>query len=179
MQMTRRVPLIIAATAFAAALPGLAMAAGKKPSLAKATVLDAKGATVGRAWISGDNGHAMLKLDVEGLPAGIHGVHLHTVGACTQPDFASAGGHLNPSGKMHGKDNPQGSHLGDLPNLTVEANGKGVLTAHVGGTDTELAAALFDADGTAIVVHAGADDYRTDPSGNSGSRIACGVLTRG
>lgn len=178
MHMTRRVPLMLSA-ALAAASTGLIAAPTKKPALAHATLLDAKGASVGQAWISDERGHPMLKLEVSGLPAGTHGVHLHTVGTCTAPDFASAGGHLNPTGKMHGKDNPQGMHLGDLPNLTVAANGKGSLSAHVGSSRAGLAAALFDADGTAIVVHAGADDYRTDPSGNSGGRIACGVLTRG
>jgi Cu-Zn family superoxide dismutase len=146
--------------------------------LASAVLKGADGATKGKAWIAGSDGHWELKVEVEGLAAGTHGIHLHTVGACDAPDFTTAGGHLNPQGKQHGSDNPQGAHLGDLPNLTVGADGKGMLSIHLPGTTATLAPALFDADGAAVVVHAAADDYRTDPSGNSGARIACGVLTR-
>ena len=115
-------------------------------------------------------------LNVTGMPAGEHGAHLHTVGRCDAPDFTTAGGHLNPLGKKHGTHNPQGSHLGDLPNLVVAADGTGSLTIPLAGTAAELEASLFDGDGTAIVVHAGPDDYMTDPAGNSGGRIACGVF---
>ncbi len=95
-----------------------------------------------------------------------------------QSGNASAGGHLNPHGKQHGMENPQGSHLGDLPNLSIGADGKGSFSVPLNGSPAEIEALLFDADGTALVVHAKPDDYRTDPSGNSGPRIACGVLTR-
>ena len=113
-----------------------------------------------------------------GLSPGAHGVHLHTTGSCTAPDFASAGAHLNPGGHQHGTSNPAGPHLGDLPNITVGSAGTGTVSATLSGTREDVLARLFDADGTAVVVHANADDYRTDPSGNSGGRIACGVLTR-
>ena len=115
---------------------------------------------------------------VVGLSPGVHGVHLHMTGACDAPEFTSAGGHLNPGGHQHGSDNPAGAHLGDLPNVTVGNAGTGTVTATLPGSREAVLAQLFDADGTAIVVHANADDYRTDPSGNSGGRIACGVLTR-
>ena len=85
---------------------------------------------------------------------------------------------MNPSGHQHGTDNPNGSHMGDLPNLVISSNGTGTLSAVLRGTRSNVEAALFDADGTAIVIHADADDYRTDPTGNSGGRIACGVLSR-
>ena len=113
-----------------------------------------------------------------GLPPGPHGFHVHTTGKCDAPGFTTAGGHLNPMGKMHGTDNPMGSHLGDLPNLIVRADGTASLSRRLSGDAATLTSALFDADGTAIVVHAGPDDYKTDPSGNSGARIACGVLTK-
>jgi Cu-Zn family superoxide dismutase len=114
-----------------------------------------------------------FRIDASGLPHGIHGLHVHAVGRCDSPDFASAGAHWNPAGKQHGMNNPQGPHAGDLPNVEVSANG--VLAATVtlpGATMAEL----LDADGAALVLHAKADDYMTDPSGNSGGRIACAVI---
>lgn len=117
-----------------------------------------------------------LVVESTGLPAGTHGTHLHAVGKCDAPQFTTAGAHLNPASRQHGTMNPAGPHLGDLPNLTVGADGRGRMEARVAGTLTAGAAPLFDADGTALVVHASADDMRTDPSGNSGARIACGVL---
>ena len=142
--------------------------------VAAATLLTGSGAPAGSATLIGGDGKLVLIVAAENLPAGIHGLHLHTVGKCDAPDFTTAAGHLNPTGRMHGRDNPMGRHLGDLPNIKIEADGTGLLTAQLAqGTD---AASLFDADGTAVIVHATADDYRTDPSGNSGARIACGVL---
>lgn len=109
-----------------------------------------------------------------GLTPGQHGMHIHTTGQCTLPDFASAGGHLNPTGKQHGLENPAGSHEGDLPMLVADTAGAGALTFTVPAT----LSTLFDADGAAFVIHAGMDDMKTDPSGNSGSRVMCGVLYR-
>src|SRR4029453_4944602 len=106
----------------------------------------------------------VLKLKVSGLAPGFHGTHLHTTGACDGPAFTSAGAHLNPHGKMHGSENPQGSHMADLPNIMVWPGGSGEFSAPLSGSAPELEAFLFDADGTAIVIHASADDYRTDPS---------------
>lgn len=117
-----------------------------------------------------------LAVAVVGLPAGEHGFHLHTAGSCTAPDFTSAGGHLNPAGKHHGSLAAGGKHLGDLPNLVVATNRTGSLVVDLEGDAALLLPQIFDADGTAVVVHAGPDDYRSDPSGNAGSRIACGVL---
>lgn len=150
-----------------------------KAAVAQAELKSSDGSVKGHAWLAEKTGGWELKLDVSGLPAGVHGAHLHTVGKCDAPDFTTAGAHLNPAGKQHGKDNPQGAHLGDLPNVTVGADGKGTITVPLAGTAAALTSALFDADGTAVVVHATADDYKTDPSGASGGRIACGVLTRG
>lgn len=177
--MAKRIPLhdlIIGLSLVSmAAFPALA---AKNPTLATADLLDGSGAGKGQARLVVIGDRLELKVDVAGLPAGQHGVHLHAVGSCNAPDFTSAGPHLNPAGKMHGSMNPQGSHLGDLPNLAVDSAGKGTLTVPIPGSRAETEPLLFDGDGTAVVVHAAADDHRTDPSGNSGARIACGVLTR-
>ncbi|MBC7843351.1 MAG: superoxide dismutase family protein [Gemmatimonadaceae bacterium] len=112
---------------------------------------------------------------LRGLPPGVHGVHVHMVGSCDAPAFTSAGAHWNPTDKLHGTDNPQGPHLGDLNNITVAADSSVTvqLTTHEGAR----AQALMDSDGASVVVHVAADDNHTDPSGNSGDRIACGVIS--
>lgn len=146
--------------------------------VASATLRQGNGLPAGTAVLTAASDRLTLSLALVGLPAGSKGMHLHMVGRCDAPDFVSAGGHLNPAGRKHGTDNPAGSHLGDLPNIVVNANGTAAASAQLTGSRAELEASLFDADGTAIVVHAGPDDYKTDPSGNSGARIACGVLNR-
>ena len=114
---------------------------------------------------------------VEGLAPGTYAVHLHGTGKCDAPDFTTAGPHFNPGMKMHGRDNAMGPHAGDLPNIAVGADGKGEFATDLPGLAlTGGAAPLLDADGAAVLLHAGADDYKTDPSGNSGARIACGLL---
>ena len=114
-----------------------------------------------------------------GMSEGDHGFHLHTTGRCKAPDFKSAGGHLNPRGATHGQLSPGGKHLGDMPNLAIGANGTGSAEIVLEGNADAILDDIFDADGTAVVVHANPDDYRTDPTGNAGARIACGVLKRG
>lgn len=141
---------------------------------ATATLRTAAGAEAGRATATEVAGGVRFTLDVKGLPAGTHGAHVHTTGRCDAPDFASAGGHWNPTTMKHGSMNPQGPHEGDLPNLIVGSDGRGTLGATVPGATL---AGLLDADGAAIIVHAGPDDLMTDPSGNSGGRIACGVFS--
>lgn len=160
------------------AVPASAEPAPQPLSLATAALKAADGSEKGLATLTSTGGKIELRVTGMALPAGDHGVHLHAIGRCDAPDFASAGGHLNPHAKMHGAQNPKGSHLGDLPNLTVASDGKGSLAAAVPGTPADVEANVFDADGTAVVVHAGPDDYKTDPSGNSGGRIACGILVR-
>ena len=134
------------------------------------------GAAAGSASAVNTGGQVVISLDLQGLPPGVHGVHVHMTGRCDGPTFASAGGHWNPADRQHGLENPQGQHAGDMPNLTVGEDGRGTLEYQLRGGGFED---LFDADGSAIVVHASADDQRTDPSGDSGDRIACGVFERG
>lgn len=144
-------------------------------------LVNASGQTIGtvRAWQT--TGGVSFRLDASGLPHGVHGVHVHTVGRCDPPGFDSAGPHWNPTNRKHGVNNPQGPHAGDLPNVTVAANGVLGDTVTVSGADLTtppgVPGALLDADGAALVIHAQADDYVTDPSGNSGARIACAVIT--
>lgn len=144
--------------------------------LAGATLLRADGVPAGTVQILATGQQVTLAAAVTGISPGSHGIHLHTTGSCTGPDFTSAGGHLNPLERAHGAANPAGKHAGDLPNIAVRSGGSGSLTAELDGTPAQVRGWLFDGDGTAVVVHADADDYRTDPSGNSGARIACGVL---
>jgi len=146
---------------------------------ARAELMNTTGQPVGTATLTQVGSVVRVVLEVQGLPRGAHGVHVHAVGKCDGPDFSSAGAHFNPAGRQHGALNPQGAHAGDLPNIEVGADGKGRLESTtelmslIGGTTS-----VFDADGSAIVVHAAPDDFRTDPTGNSGARIACGVITK-
>jgi superoxide dismutase, Cu-Zn family len=147
---------------------------------ARAEMRNAAGQVVGNATFTQVGSALRVLLEVQGVPAGAKGVHVHAVGKCDGPSFASAGDHFNPYGRQHGALNhPRGPHAGDLPNITVAADGKGRLES-----TTELMSlasgpsSVFDGDGSAIVIHAAPDDFRTDPTGNSGARIACGVIVR-
>ena len=140
---------------------------GKGPTIA---LVNATGTAAGAVQAEPRAGGIYVRVAVQGLTPGEHGIHLHAVGRCDGPGFQSAGAHWNPAGKQHGHLNPLGAHTGDLPNIIVSANGRGAANFLVRGE-------LGDADGTSLVVHAGPDDYRTDPSGNSGDRIACAVIT--
>ena len=164
----------------ATALPGCA-SVGEIQTIrvASATLVSANGSPVGSAQMVGVGARLTLTVTAASLPEGVHGLHLHSTGRCDAPGFTTAGAHLNPAGHRHGTLNPGGGHFGDLPNLTIARSGAGTVTAALEGTRATLESALFDADGTAIVIHASPDDYKTDPSGNSGARIACGVLTPG
>ncbi|WP_423141045.1 superoxide dismutase family protein [Parablastomonas sp. CN1-191] len=171
-------------TLAALSLPALALAACTTTGSSFAardgqgTFYAADGSLRGTAALVRTGDRLTLAIATQGLPAGQHGIHLHMTGRCDAPDFTTAGGHLNPGQHQHGTMNPAGHHLGDLPNLVVNSAGVGTLTAELGGSASEIESALFDADGSAIVIHAGPDDYKTDPSGNSGGRIACAILKR-
>jgi superoxide dismutase, Cu-Zn family len=152
------------------------------PSAAKTVVelKDAQGKSVGTAILSQQGDHVLgVEVHLHDLPPGDHGIHFHQNAKCDAPDFKSAGPHFNPDGKKHGLENPEGHHAGDMKNLTVTANG----TAGGRWTVSDLTLgddshSLFSNGGTALVIHAKADDMKTDPSGNSGDRIACGVITK-
>ena len=147
---------------------------------APVALINGSGRPIGsvRAWQTA--GGVTFRIDATGLPHGIHGLHVHSVGRCDPPDFASAGSHWNPAGRKHGMNSPAGPHAGDLPNVEVAANGVLGTTVTLPGATliggVGAAGALIDADGAALVLHAQADDYVTDPSGNSGARIACAIL---
>lgn len=145
---------------------------------ASATLIDPAGNAVGEAqFIEDAAGRLHVNVHVDGISPGLHGIHLHAVGSCT-PDFTAAGGHHNPLGRQHGLHNPNGAHSGDLPNLAVNAAGQGRLGARSDrATLSPGPATLFDVNGSSVIIHAGEDDQLTDPTGNSGGRIACGVIT--
>lgn len=143
---------------------------------ASASLAEPGGRAVGRATVARQSGGARVLVEVEGMAAGTYGAHIHRTGRCEGPTFDSAGAHWNPTGQQHGFRNPSGRHRGDLPNLVVGADGRGRLAFTIRAAMLRGEAGILDADGAAIVVHARPDDYRTDPSGNSGARIACGVL---
>ena len=147
-------------------------------TLASATLMDNSGDPMGTATLIGIGDRIELAVTAQGLTPGEHGFHLHQTGRCALPDFASAGGHLNPTGEGHGLLDDDGSHLGDLPNLEVRSNGTASVQVALAGTRATLVDQIFDADGTAVVIHADPDDGRTDPSGNAGPRERCGVLER-
>ena len=164
------------------ALAGLhTLAAQNHPMKAKTVELqDSKGADIGKATVFAKGSGVEVKLDVKNLTPGVHAVHFHQKPQCDPPDFKSAGGHFNPTDKQHGFDNPQGHHAGDMMNFTVKANGTAKATVRdsdvVLGNGSESNSLLANG-GTSIVIHAGPDDYKTDPAGNSGDRIACGAIT--
>jgi len=147
------------------------------PETAKAVLKDAQGKAVGEVTLTETPHGVLIHAVLTGVPAGAHAFHLHTTGTC-EPPFASAGGHFNPATMQHGLINPMGMHAGDMPNVVVPADGS--VTFDVLNPSVTLKAgsnSLFKEGGTAIVLHGGADDYKSDPAGNAGARIACGVVT--
>ena len=138
------------------------------------------GRLLGKVTVSEDPAGLVMNISAIGMPAGVHGIHLHEKGLCDGPKFESAGKHWNPAGKQHGRDNSAGAHAGDLANLTVAADGTATVSVPVAGVRMASGQMMLaDADGTALVIHAKADDYKTDPSGDSGDRIACAVVAKG
>ena len=156
-----------------------ATAAQAAPKPAKAAFINAQGESIGTAILTESPGGVLIQLNLSRLTPGVHAIHIHTVGQCDPPDFKTTGGHFNPTGKHHGLENPQGPHAGDLPSITVASDGTSHSSFRVSGvTLGEGPGSLFDADGSSLVIHAAPDDNKTDPAGNSGARIACGVITR-
>lgn len=145
----------------------------------KASVVlkDKDGKEVGKVELTDAPGGVLLRLTLDGIPPGDHAFHVHAVGKCEPPDFKSAGPHFNPDETKHGLMNPEGPHSGDMPNLHVPDDGKLTVEVFNEMVTVDGEQALLDDDGSAVVVHAAADDYKTDPAGNAGDRIACGVVT--
>ena len=172
----RRARLILVALSLAGCA-GLGMQSSDNAAVAD--IKNAAGQPVGTARFTQAGSVVRILVEAKGLPPGPHAVHVHAVGKCDPPDFASAGPHFNPLNKQHGALNPQGSHAGDLPNITVAPDGTGRME-----TTTEQLTlgsgpqSVWDADGSALVIHANPDDFKTDPTGNAGNRIACGVLVK-
>jgi superoxide dismutase, Cu-Zn family len=155
----------------------------KAETIAVSEVLLAKlaradGSDAGVATLSRRSDGLWLSVAATGLAPGTYGIHLHAVGKCEEPDFASAGAHWNPGTKQHGFDNPLGAHAGDLRNLIANAEGIGAFDAKLAAVPFSGEGGVLDADGLALVIHEKPDDYSTDPSGNSGKRIICGVFAR-
>jgi Cu-Zn family superoxide dismutase len=155
------------------------LAAEMGPKSAKAELKDAQGKVVATAKLKQVKTGVRISLVAIALPAGVHAFHIHAVGSCEPPDFKSAGGHFNPGHMEHGLHNPKGPHAGDMPNFTVGANGK----AKASYVDTRVTLgagenSLFHEGGTSLVIHEKADDNMSDPAGNAGARIACGVIEK-
>jgi superoxide dismutase, Cu-Zn family len=169
----------LAVSAVALLAAGCAGRMAPTETTARAELRNAGGEVVATATLNQVGSAVRILVEAQGLPPGVKGVHVHAVGKCNPPDFTSAGSHFNPQGKEHGALNPKGPHAGDLPNLDVGRDGRGRMES-----TTELITlgggphSVFDADGSAVVIHAAPDDFRTDPTGNSGARIACGVIVR-
>jgi Cu-Zn family superoxide dismutase len=178
-----RLTAAAAATVLVLYLAGAASAGGALH--ASAALLDTNGTSVGWAGFTEDaTGIVHVNVHAWGLTPGLHGIHIHTIGTCTLGQtpsaFASAGGHHNPLGAAHGLEDPPGAHAGDLPNLIVNGAGRGHLDVTTDrATLSAGATSVFDPDGSALVIHAGTDDQVTNPTGNSGSRVACGPIVAG
>lgn len=171
---TKLLPLAATLICFAAASSAIAATQS-----AHVDLVNAQGATVGHAKLSATSGGVKISVEVMQLTPGDHGIHIHNVGKCDGPAFTTAGGHFNPTSAHHGIHNTSDPkpHLGDLPNLAIGANGKGKLSFMVSGATLDPGPnSLFHDGGTALVIHAKADDLMSDPSGNSGDRVACGVI---
>ncbi len=157
----------------------LAITAWAKDKAIVVNLQNGQGKSIGTATLTPAAEGVSIKLNVHDLTPGDHGIHVHQTAKCDGPDFKSAGGHFNPDAKKHGLESPDGPHAGDIPNFIVDANGKSKATVIAKGVSLgDGANSVFSGGGTALVIHAKADDNKTDPSGNSGDRVACGVITK-
>ncbi|RAL24287.1 superoxide dismutase [Thermoflavimicrobium daqui] len=157
---------------------GMSACSSTSATTALAELVNTQGKKVGTIELKQVSEGVELRIAAEQLPPGSHGFHIHEIGKCEVPHFKSAGGHFNPTDKKHGKHSSQGAHAGDLENLVVDSQGKVTKSQVITGVTLEKgkAQSLLKDQGTALVIHEKADDYKTDPAGDSGSRIACGVI---
>lgn len=170
---------IVAGAGAACAAGGGAQSSSRVvPPSASATMINADGKSIGTASVINSKFGGLLVLKLDGLPPGPHGLHIHAGATCEPPAFASAGPHLNPGGKQHGLENPAGHHAGDLPNIMVHADGSVDTSLALSGDLLTPGAIGSGNSARTLVIHAQPDDMRSDPAGNSGARIACGVLQR-
>ncbi|WP_432361904.1 superoxide dismutase family protein [Sporosarcina sp. UB5] len=151
---------------------------GEKMEAIVSPLLNTEGKKIGEVTMVQELEGVLINVQAENLPPGSLGIHIHEKGVCKPPEFTSAGAHFNPTGKEHGFDNPKGFHLGDLPNIEVDKDGKVSmrLTTSEISLKKGVENSILDKDGSAIVIHERADDYKTDPAGDSGARIACAVI---
>lgn len=170
--------LAVGAAGIAAQVPGATGTSGA-PVTAGATLLDGEGRGFGEARLQQTPHGVLLTLELRNATPGVHAFHVHQVGVCQAPSFESAGAHLSPSGHEHGFLNPRGAHEGDLPNITVPMTKHASLEYLLSDVTLDPGPrSLLDANGSALVIHAGKDDYRSNPAGEAGDRLACGVIVR-
>ena len=182
LKSTNSSPVTILGIVLTYALISLEAASSHAPTLSRgatsatAEIKNAEGRIVGHANLADGSKGLIFKLRLDNAPVGTRALHIHEIGKCEGPTFESAGGHLNPMKATHGMLSEMGPHAGDLPNVSIPANGSLELELYVSGAQLGGEDGLLDADGAAIVLHAKPDDHRTDPAGNAGDRIACGVI---
>lgn len=181
--IARRGFLLVLAGGTAACAPGNRLPDGDMSNAirpgATAVMRSSAGETLGTLALSAtSDGSLRVQGTLGALPPGPHAIHLHSAGRCDAPAFEGAGGHFNPGGRSHGLDNPDGPHAGDAPNIEADGSGRAVVNVTLAAASLAPGSPgyIIDPDGVAIVIHAWRDDQRTDPSGNSGARIACGVV---
>jgi len=169
---------ILIAALLAQAAAGAAATAAAAPAATEVKLIDAANKPVGTAKLTQTEHGVLISVDLHGLKPGVHAIHIHETAKCEPPAFKSAGGHDNPGKKQHGFMNAEGAHAGDLPNLDVPASGK--VKAEFLAADEKLEGpdGLFAGDGSALVIHAKADDYKSQPAGDAGDRVACGVIQK-